>query len=80
MRNQKMNLRKHILAGTWANGSNTSKSINKNNKLISHKKEAKEIAKQLEYNRVMPDVCERIDNAKTCMQVTNILTYCRKVS
>lgn len=80
MREQKMNLRRHILAGTWTGGLNTFDPINESNKLISHKKEAKEIAKQLEYDKVMPDVCERIDKAKSCIQVTNILTYCRKAS
>ena len=48
--------------------------------LKMYKKEAKGIAQDFEYEKVMPEVYERIKNADSFMAVDNILTTCRKRS
>ena len=48
--------------------------------LKSYKKEAVAVAKDFCYEYVMPDVYDRIKNATSCLQVANIMTYCRKAN
>lgn len=48
--------------------------------LRMYKKEARGIAHDFEYEKVMPEVYERIKNADSFMAVDNILTTCRKRS
>lgn len=48
--------------------------------LKHYKKEAKAVARDFYYELIMPDVYEKIDKATSCLQVANIMTYCRKAS
>jgi len=76
MREQKRNARKQILVGKQADGIYVSKEKD----LKQYKREASAIAKDFMYETVMPDVYDRIKKATSCLQVANIMTYCRKAS
>jgi hypothetical protein len=76
MREQKRNARKQILVGKQADGIYVSKEKD----LKQYKREASAIAKDFGYETVMPDVYDRIKKATSCLQVANIMTYCRKAS
>lgn len=76
MREQKRNARKHILVGKQADGIYTFKEES----LKEYKRRAISVAKDFEYEKIMPDVYDRIKGATSCLQVANIMTYCRKAS
>lgn len=77
MREQKRNARKQVLVGKQADGIYTS---SKEEVLKQYKKEASTVAKDFEYEKIMPDVYDRIKKATSCLQVANIMTQCRKAS
>ena len=81
MKEQKRNARKHVLVGIQADGLYIPTTEKKKiAELATYKDEAKEVAKDFEYEKIMSDVYDRIDNATSCLQVANIMTYCRKAS
>lgn len=46
--------------------------------LKEYKKNAKTIIKDFGYNKIMPDVIKKINQAKTESEITRILATCRK--
>ena len=46
--------------------------------LKEYRKNAKIVAKDFGYDKVMPDVIKRINQAKTEAEISKILTTCRK--
>lgn len=76
MREQKRNARKHILVGKQADGIYAFKEES----LKEYKRRAISVAKDFGYEKIMPDVYDRINNATSSLQVANIMTYCRKAS
>lgn len=79
MREQKRNARKHILVGKQADAIYTSKK-EKLKELKEYKRTAISVAKDFGYEKIMPDVYDRIKEAISCLQVANIMTYCRKAT
>lgn len=76
MREQKRNARKQVLVGKQADGIYTFKEET----LKEYKRRAISVAKDFGYEKIMPDVYDRINNATSSLQVANIMTYCRKAS
>lgn len=76
MREQKRNARKQVLIGKQADAIYTFKEET----LKEYKRRATSIAKDFGYEKIMPDVYNRINNATSSLQVANIMTYCRKAS
>lgn len=79
MREQKRNARKQILVGKQADAIYTSKE-EELKELKEYKRRAVSIAKDFGYEKIMPNVYDRINNATSSLQVANIMTYCRKAS
>lgn len=76
MREQKRNARKQVLIGKQADGLYGFKEET----LKEYKRRAISVAKDFGYEKIMPDVYNRINNATSSLQVANIMTYCRKAS